>query len=78
MSNDVTALDILVCSFMGIPFERIDHIRIASNEFLKDIDINEIIKYGNFNCDFTFKLKKSFSDKILTILMSLESDKIHC
>ena len=69
ISNDVTSLDILVCSFMGIPFERIDHIRIAKNEFLKDFDIKQIIKHGNFNGDFQFKLKKSFSDKVLTIIM---------
>jgi len=69
ISNDITSLDILVCSFMGIPYEKIKHIRIAKNEFLKGLDVNEIIKYGNFNNEFKFRLKKSFSDKILTTLM---------
>lgn len=69
ISNDITALDIIACSFMGIPFEKIKHIKIAKKEFLKDFNTDNIKKYGNFENQIKFKMYRSFFDKISVFIM---------
>jgi len=69
ISNDITALDIIACSFMGIPFEKIEHIKIAKKEFLKDFNTDNIKKYGNFENQIKFKMYRSFFDKISVFIM---------
>lgn len=69
MSNNVTALDIIASSFMGVPYEGIKHIKIAKEEFLKNFNKNQIIKYGNFENIFQFRLYRSFFDKVSVLIM---------
>lgn len=69
ISNNITALDIIACSFMGIPYERIKHIKISKNEFLKDINLKDIIKYGNFENHIKLRMQRSMFDKISVFIM---------
>jgi len=62
ISNDVTALDIFTCAFMGISCEKVKHINIAKEEFLKNFELHKIIKYGEFTTKFEFNLERSFYD----------------
>ena len=54
---------------MGIPFEKIKHIKIAKKEFLKDFNMDNIKKYGNFENQIKFKMYRSFFDKISVFIM---------
>ena len=68
ISNNVTALDIVACAFMGVPFEKVKHIKIAQNEFLKNVDVEKIEKFGTFETPFNFKMHRSFYDKITAMI----------
>ncbi len=69
ISNNITALDILACNFMGIPYEKVKHIKIAKDLFLPHINLDQINKYGNFESILKFKMYRNFFDKITVFIM---------
>lgn len=69
ISNNITALDILACAFMGIPYNKIKHINIAKDEFIKNFKLNDVIKCGDFKTKFEFNLNKTFYDTFSNFVM---------
>ena len=69
ISNNVPALDIITCSFMGIPFEKVEHLKIAKKELISNFDLNSASIFGDLEPIFKFEMYKSFYDKITSKIM---------
>jgi len=69
ISNNVVALDIIACSFMGIPFDQVSHISLATKELLTTEQYKNLKIIGDFNGSLNFELNKNLMDRISNFIM---------
>jgi uncharacterized protein (DUF362 family) len=69
ISNNVVALDMMACSFMGIPLKKVYHIYLAVKELLTAEQNKNLKIIGDFNGSLKFELNKNLMDKISNFIM---------
>jgi uncharacterized protein (DUF362 family) len=69
ISNNLVALDMMACSYMGIPFENVKHIYLAQQKFLSREEYKNWRSIGNFQGNFKFVLNKTLMDRISYFIM---------
>jgi len=69
ISNNVVALDMMACAFMGIPFEEVYHIKLASKELLTTEQYKNLKIIGDFNGSLKFELNKNLMDRFSNFIM---------